>query len=207
MSAIKLSTPSSGSISLSPANTASNLTITVPAVTGTMATSVTPTFTTTIGVGGATPAATGAGITFPATKSPSSDANTLDDYEEGTFTPTFAFSGGSTGVAYSEQSGRYTKIGRQVTVECELILSSKGSSTGRVQIGGLPFTSISNEFTGSVELRSVTFSQKYAIVEVGRASGLYFRVMLIDSNASSAELFDTGVSNTSGFLFSATYFV
>ena len=36
MSAIKLSTPSSGSISLSPANTASNLTITVPAVTGTM---------------------------------------------------------------------------------------------------------------------------------------------------------------------------
>lgn len=37
MSAIKLATPSSGSISLSPANTASNLTITVPAVTGTMA--------------------------------------------------------------------------------------------------------------------------------------------------------------------------
>jgi hypothetical protein len=38
MSAIKLSTPSSGSISLSPANTASNLTITVPATTATMAT-------------------------------------------------------------------------------------------------------------------------------------------------------------------------
>jgi hypothetical protein len=38
MSAIKLSTPSSGSISLSPANTASNLTITVPAVSGTMLT-------------------------------------------------------------------------------------------------------------------------------------------------------------------------
>lgn len=41
MSAIKLSTPSSGSISLSPANTASNLTITVPAVTGTMLTNKT----------------------------------------------------------------------------------------------------------------------------------------------------------------------
>jgi hypothetical protein len=37
MSAIKLSTPSSGSISLSPTNTASNLTITVPATTATMA--------------------------------------------------------------------------------------------------------------------------------------------------------------------------
>jgi len=41
MSAIKLSTPSSGSISLSPADTASNLTITVPAVTGTMLTNKT----------------------------------------------------------------------------------------------------------------------------------------------------------------------
>jgi len=196
-----------GQITIQEPATASNFTQTLPAATGTVALLQTPSFATTIGVGGATPSTSGAGITFPATKSPSADANTLDDYEEGTFTPTFAFSGGSTGVAYSEQSGRYTKIGRQVTVECELILSSKGSSTGRVQIGGLPFTSISNEFTGSVELRSVTFSQKYAIVEVGRASGLYFRVMLIDSNASSAELFDTGVSNTSGFLFSATYFV
>jgi hypothetical protein len=39
---------------------------------------------TTVGVGGATPAASGAGITFPATQSASTDANTLDDYEEGT---------------------------------------------------------------------------------------------------------------------------
>ena len=39
-------------------------------------------FATTIGVGGATPAASGSGISFPATQSASSDANTLDDYEE-----------------------------------------------------------------------------------------------------------------------------
>ena len=45
---------------------------------------------TTIGVGGATPSTSGAGITFPATQSASTDANTLDDYEEGTFTPTVA---------------------------------------------------------------------------------------------------------------------
>jgi hypothetical protein len=41
-------------------------------------------FPTTIGVGGATPSASGSGISFPATQSASSDANTLDDYEEGT---------------------------------------------------------------------------------------------------------------------------
>jgi hypothetical protein len=41
-----------------------------------------------IGIGGATPSASGTGITFPATASASTDANTLDDYEEGTWTPT-----------------------------------------------------------------------------------------------------------------------
>jgi hypothetical protein len=40
-------------------------------------------FPTTIGVGGATPSTSGSGISFPATQSASSDANTLDDYEEG----------------------------------------------------------------------------------------------------------------------------
>ena len=67
----------------------------------------------TIGVGNATPSTSGAGITFPATQSASSDANTLDDYEEGTFTPTianFTVSGTTT------LTGAYTKIGRMVFV-------------------------------------------------------------------------------------------
>ena len=148
----------------------------------------------------------GTGVAFPATQSASSDANTLDDYEEGTFTPSLAFAGGTTGITYSEQSGKYTKIGRVVHVEVELGLSNKGSSTGRVEIGGLPFTGLSNEFTGAVELRNVTFTQKYAIVEVGRAGGTYFRVMLIDTAASSTECSNTNVANNSVFLFSATYF-
>ena len=64
-----------------------------------------------ISVGNATPSTSGSGITFPATQSASSDANTLDDYEEGTWTPTiqnFTVSGTST------LSGTYTKIGRVV---------------------------------------------------------------------------------------------
>jgi hypothetical protein len=142
MSAIKLSTPSSGSISLSPANTASNLTITVPAVNATMATLTTPSFATTIGVGGATPAASGAGITFPATKSPSSDANTLDDYEEGTFTPSWS----ATGVTFSYDGnyrhGRYTKIGNTVYFSVYISTSSAptGTTSNTVRISGLPFT-------------------------------------------------------------------
>ena len=67
-------------------------------------------FATTIGVGGATPSASGAGVTFPATQSASTSANTLDDYEEGTFSPTIE---GWTGT-YSTQFGVYTKIGNLV---------------------------------------------------------------------------------------------
>jgi len=93
----------------------------------------------TIGVGGATPAASGAGITFPATASASSDANTLDDYEEGTWTPTLSASGGT--VTYGSQIGRYVKVGTQVTVSCYLAgYFSSGAGANAVTIGGLPFT-------------------------------------------------------------------
>jgi hypothetical protein len=68
---------------------------------------------------------TGTGITFPATQSASSDANTLDDYEEGTWTPTLTgFSG--TGLT---ADATYTKIGR--VVYCAVAITpSSGDVTG-----------------------------------------------------------------------------
>jgi len=99
-------------------------------------------FPTTIGVGGATPATSGSGITFPATASASSDANTLDDYEEGTWTPTV---GGQTtdpsSVAYTAQTGHYTKIGNVVCVFGKLGTSSITGGSGFAIIKNLPFTS------------------------------------------------------------------
>jgi hypothetical protein len=61
-------------------------------------------------------------IKFPATQVPSADANTLDDYEEGTWTMGIAFGGASVDVTYSANTGTYTKIGRQVTVSGYLAL-------------------------------------------------------------------------------------
>jgi hypothetical protein len=68
-------------------------------------------------------------IKFPATQVPSADANTLDDYEEGTWTMGIAFGGASVGVTYATaNAGKYTKIGRQVTVTGYIeLLTSKGS--------------------------------------------------------------------------------
>jgi hypothetical protein len=66
-------------------------------------------------------------------------ANALDDYEEGTFTPTMAFDGASVGITYLTQAGKYTKVGNKVSFSVVLTLSNKGSSTGNVSIAGLPY--------------------------------------------------------------------
>jgi hypothetical protein len=66
-------------------------------------------------------------------------ANLLNDYETGVFTPTLSFGGASVGITYSNQYGRYTKVGRQVTVQVGMYLTSKGTSTGGALVSGLPF--------------------------------------------------------------------
>jgi hypothetical protein len=111
-----------------------------------------------ISVGNATPSASGAGITFPATQSASSDANTLDDYEEGTFTPIIVGSSTAGTASYSTQIGRYTRIGRMVQFECAVEYSS-GTGTGNLRVSGLPFTCQGNSFPPTTcNLDSITLS-------------------------------------------------
>jgi hypothetical protein len=89
---------------------------------------------------GTSPSNSGTGITFPSGQNASSNANTLDDYEEGVWTPTLAFGGNSVGITYNPRNGTYTKVGNLVTATCVLNLSSKGSSTGLATITGFPFS-------------------------------------------------------------------
>jgi hypothetical protein len=91
---------------------------------------------------------TGTGITFPATQSASSDANTLDDYEEGTWTP--SWTGGIT-----SSNTTYTKIGRVVYVSGQI--TATGATSG--DLSGLPFGSISDgSDCGSVGYQNVNSS-------------------------------------------------
>jgi len=112
----------------------------------------TPIVATTMGVGNATPSTSGAGITFPATQSASTDANTLDDYEEGTWTPTAGSDGGSSsGQSYATRNGKYTKIGNLVTCEFEIDLTTAGTiPVASYAITGLPFTSSSSFLNAGV---------------------------------------------------------
>jgi len=82
---------------------------------------------------GGNTSATGVGIAFPATQVASSDANTLDDYEEGTWTPSL---GGT--ATYTIQQGTYTKIGNVVYVSGKITVNAIGTGS-TTTISGLPF--------------------------------------------------------------------
>ena len=115
-------------------------------------------FNNTIGIG-AFPSTSGKGITFPAVQSPSSNVNTLDDYEEGTFTPVLTCaSPGNLAVAYSSQLGWYQKIGNRVTVHVDVITSSFTHTTaaGGVFIDGHPFVVDAVGYNAISEIQGVT---------------------------------------------------
>jgi len=99
--------------------------------------------------GGST-TATGTGIAFPATQSASSNANTLDDYEEGTYTITLTpASSGSITLVSGLSTGSYIKIGRQVFVTAYFQIQSVSSPVGVLNIS-IPFAA-----TASGDSRSV----------------------------------------------------
>jgi len=91
---------------------------------------------------GGTTTADGIGITFPATQSASSNANTLDDYEEGNWTPNLTGSGGGTYTMGGINSGRYVKIGKLIFVSATLQWSAVSAGySGNLIVNGLPYQS------------------------------------------------------------------
>lgn len=120
--------------------------------------------------------ADGGRVKFPATQNPSADANTLDDYEEGTFTPNL---GGNT--TYTTQTGIYTKIGRLVAINLYLQINVLG--TGSINtISGLPFTAAS-----SAELCSAdTGNLATAVVSIGGIVPNGNALVLIEARTAAA---------------------
>ena len=160
----------------------------------------------TIGVGNTTPSTSGAGITFPATQSASSDANTLDDYEEGTWTPTITFGAASTGITYSLNEGCYTKIGNQVFFTGVIQLSSKGSATGYADIRGFPFTvQNANGAISAASMRFVNISFSGAFQGVAPINSTLISLTQISILGSVTDLTDTNFSNNSSITFSINY--
>ncbi len=163
-----------------------------------------------LGVGNATPSTSGAGITFPATQSASSDANTLDDYEEGTWTPTLGRNGGANTVTYTVQSGKYTKIGNVVYVSFSVHWSANSGGSGNFHVAGLPFTVSSgdasytqmfmNDFNGITFPASTTYAG-------GEASIGLTRIGLVASGSAVASTAIPTVGNSGYIYMTGFYYV
>ena len=111
------------------------------------------------------------GIRFPATQVPSADANTLDDYEEGTWTPVFAAGGISgTSLAYT---GTYTKIGRVVTVNFQATSTTTSNNViigSYAQFTGLPFSASGIPGSGSVTTEDIDFYERNGFCQTAGSS-------------------------------------
>jgi hypothetical protein len=178
-----------GQITIQEPATASNFTQTLPAASGTVViTGTTPTFN---------------GITFPATAVPSADANTLDDYEEGSWTPTIQINSSSTGITYGTQVGRYTKIGNVVTCWFYLSLTSKGSNSGPVNLLGIPFTPSSTSalysvYCGTLKNAASSFGS-YAQVFPSNS------IISMKKQGSDTDMSNTDLNNNTEFLYTLNY--
>ena len=153
---------------------------------------------------------TSGALKFPATAIASTDANTLDEYQQGTFTPIVKDAGSGTG-SYSRQVGWYTKIGQVVTIYGQLILNGLGSLTAanNASIGGLPYTA-RNE-THLVHVIGF-LGGTYAIAANTTVAGFvgantdYIACQLWDSTAGLTNLTITELGGASGScIFSGSY--
>ena len=143
----------------------------------------------------------GKGIDFSAVSdgSRSVSSNLLDDYEEGTWTPTT-----STGtMTFNAAKTVYTKIGNLVTINADTLSFSDITSTNGIVIGGLPFTtSASNKSIGAV---ISNYNDKASTIS--HITGNVLRVDFYQSNATGTWAEDkhsslNSVSNTRHFTIS-----
>jgi len=150
----------------------------------------------------------GAGIQF---NGDTADANSLDDYEEGTWTP--ALSGGTSGTATSGANtyGNYTKIGRLVTLNFVITLSSVNTLTGNVYLTGIPFNlaagaALENRYpAGSTTFGSLNTSwASIVIASDGNTTKLLFSGTKTPAT-STTNVTNTDLTNSSAFAGSIQY--
>ena len=161
-------------------------------------------FTGNLGVGSATPTTSGTGITFPATQSASTNVNTLDDYEEGTWTPTIKGSTIAGTYTPSTTNAYYTKIGNVVTVWCFVDMRSGTATggTGVLLLESLPFSYKSGSaFAGTTRCDFVDYPQASshgtfaARSTSGASSSIIFQISR--DNADTESISITGFTTSS----------
>jgi len=132
-------------------------------------------------------------IAFPAVQNPSADPNTLDDYEEGSWTPTV---GGTS--TYLVQYGEYVKIGLLVYISMRILISSVGTGSGYI-IQGLPFINSSNTFAsglsiGTFNLLSMSVVSLFAYAQSSSDQIILQHIAFSGNSAQINSLLNNGTS-------------
>jgi hypothetical protein len=129
------------------------------------------------------------------------------NYQEGTFTPVLKFNNGVTGITYTTQQGVYTRTCDKVFVEVDIVLSSKGSSTGSATITGLPVAAAST--AGQIPAQpfyfaTATYTGVPHVFIDPASSTTAFQIYIVNNGTPTAAA-DTNFSNTSVVHFTFTY--
>ena len=158
-----------------------------------------------LSLSGGSTTATGTGIAFPATQSASSDVNTLDDYEEGTWTPVITGTSTAGSATYSTQSGAYVKIGRYVFLQMFVVFTSAHTGTGGTKVGNFPFT-ISSGFGngGTITYKTAWVTNGPDFMQGEQTTT--FGYLRYDTNTGQADITpNVNIQNTTGFMLSIWY--
>ncbi len=129
-------------------------------------------------------------------------------YVEGTYTPVLAFNSASVGITYTTQLGRYTQIGNVVYFSIEIILSSKGSSTGAASIS-LPIGNGGGTISSAAAaiFNGVTLSASYNWVGASvQSSALVLTESSTVAGAPNSAILDSMLSNTFAILMNGFYY-
>ena len=140
---------------------------------------------------------TGGRLAFPATQVSSADVNTLDDYEEGTWTP--AIGGTAT---YLAQTGTYVKIGRTVFINCFITINVIGTGSTTI-ISGLPFSASESAACTVTQWTSIATASVHVQGQVANGTS----TVVLGATAAAATTSGTGAvfGNSAAVLFFAMY--
>lgn len=118
-------------------------------------------------------------------------ANYLDDYEEGTWTPSFEASGTNPSVTYITRSGVYSKIGSTVFVRFNVRVSAFSGGTGSLEVSGLPFavtdTGGEERYAGADGVAAINFGSTPNTTQPRAGSA---RIRLLQNSGSSITVGD-----------------
>jgi hypothetical protein len=136
-----------------------------------------------------------------------STSGTLDDYEEGTWTPVFTSSSNPPSLTYTQQNGYYVKVGHKVTIWGKIAINTISSAgTGNLRVGGLPFTVNDTvaETGGSIGLwYNMSSSTGYETLQQVSSQPQLF-VMQNTTNSTHSV---TAIANGGYFRFTTSYIV